>query len=749
MPAIDDAIEHLKAGRIVQAEALLQPLTATGDADALHLFGLVRDSQGRLDEAEILVRQAIDKEPRAANFVASLAMILAKKDDHTGAVEAASQAVALAPYIAGLHHNYALALVRADRLDEAEEEYREAIAIDPRLARSHECLGHLLVKRGNDTDGLAALLKAIELDPTSTDALLNATMILFRREEFTAAEKLLRRALEVNPNHVPCLTLLAMYESSQGHGQHAHVLAKRAVELAPKSADAWVALGDACAAIGKPADARAAFDVAQDLKPDDSNAIVSAVALLWYVEGTTTQSMDRLQRALERNPNDPLLLEAAAYSSYLNGDSRTAIQLGHRSLEIDPNRLSSRSLLIFLQYQDDSTPREERFRLAVDWGRIAARTNKRMPPPVVEGGADRRLRVGYLCGTFRNHPVGYAIAPVLAQHDLKVVDVVLYANQQESDETTEQIRRSMKRWEPCANMSDAQLCDLIREHKIDILVDLAGHSAGHRLEVFVRKPAPIQVTWNYSATTGIPAIDWVIADHVVMPKDEEQWFVERPWFLPGANAPIPPVRIYNVVGPPPSNRTGFITFGCFNNLAKVTEQNVELWSRILKRVKGSRLLMRTFALNSERTREQVRERFAKHGIKDELVLAPGALRLDFLRGYADIDISLDPFPYNGGMSTLESAFMGVPVVMMMGDSYCSRMGATLATHVGCPELVAHSEDEYIAIAERLATHPEELSMLRAQLRGLLQRAADPKNFARNLEAAFRGMWLDYLKSQQA
>jgi len=298
-----------------------------------------------------------------------------------------------------------------------------------------------------------------------------------------------------------------------------------------------------------------------------------------------------------------------------------------------------------------------------------------------------------------------------------------------------------------ARLSDPQLAQAIHEDRIDILVDLAGHSTGHRLEVFVRKPAPIQVTWNWTATTGVGAIDWIFCDDVVMPPEDEQWFVERAWRLPGCHAPAPRLRLPTIVGPLPCDRNGVVTFGSFNTLYKVTDAVIALWARVLERVPGSKLVMCTFALHSPKVRDRVRERFVERGIRDAaLILAPGLVRLEFLRGYNEIDIGLDPFPHNGGMTTAEASFMGVPVVTKEGDTLCSRMGATIAHALGVPELIARDDDEYVAIAERLARDRNALSMLRGSLRGRLDRAADPVAFARKLEAAYRGMWHTYLAS---
>jgi predicted O-linked N-acetylglucosamine transferase (SPINDLY family) len=601
----------------------------------------------------------------------------------------------------------------------------------------------VLDSKGLHTEALQHLFTAVELDEACIEARYVIAVILSRRQEVSGAMEQLSQALQHDPRHVPSLVLLSLFESSLGNGKDAEDLALRALALAPQSAAAHNALGDARAALKNLDGAQESYARAAQLEPNQPDAMISTATILWHV-GEHSEATARLEAALEKLPNDPLIHEALAYSHYLRGDPLRAIALARRAIALDPTRLSSRSFLLGLQYIDASL-RTERLQWAKEWNDLAKKSHPRMPPPVVDRTPDRPLRVAYCSGGFKNHPVGYAMASLLGRHDAKNFEIFIYANQEESDETTAHVRRSVKEWRAVARMSDPQLAETIRKDKIDILIDLCGHTSTHRLEVFVRRPAPIQVTWNWTATTGLDAMDWVLADDICLPPEEEQWWVERPWRLPDSNIPIPRLRLPTVVSPPPCGQVGVITFGSFNSLYKVTDEVMALWARVVERVKGSRFLLNTPAIMSASVRDTIRERFVKAGLPEEkLVLYPGAPRLDFLRNYNMVDIVLDTFPYNGGISTVEAVFMGVPVVTRLGDSFCSNMGASAMHALGLPELVGKDDDDFVAVAERLAHDREKLSMLRVSLRSRLDRAADPLPFARKLEAAYRGMWLDYL-----
>jgi predicted O-linked N-acetylglucosamine transferase (SPINDLY family) len=292
-------------------------------------------------------------------------------------------------------------------------------------------------------------------------------------------------------------------------------------------------------------------------------------------------------------------------------------------------------------------------------------------------------------------------------------------------------------------MDDAALAELIRADGIDILIDLAGHTAKNRLPVFVRKPAPVQASWaGYAGTTGLAAMDYLISDWQETPAGTDQWYCETIIRLPDDYVCYAPPAYAPPVGPLPALQGGGVTFGCFNNLAKLGEEVVGLWSRLLRGLPDSRLLLVTRQLAEPDTVARYRQLFARHGVARRVEFSPALPHAELLASYGRLDIALDPFPYGGGLTTLESLWMGVPVVTLAGQSFAGRHSLSHLTVAGLPELVADSEDDYLAIATGLASDLPRLAELR---RGLRQRVAasplvDGARFTANLETAYKQMW---------
>ncbi|MBV8652580.1 MAG: glycosyltransferase, partial [Alphaproteobacteria bacterium] len=377
------------------------------------------------------------------------------------------------------------------------------------------------------------------------------------------------------------------------------------------------------------------------------------------------------------------------------------------------------------------------------WGRLIKRPaqhpgwgNTREP--------ERRLRIGYVSGDFRDHPVAFFLESVLAAHDPNAVELACYSNNDKDDAVTKRLMALVPRWRRIKRVDDAAAAALVREDKIDILVDLSGHTTGQRLKIFALKPAPVQCTWiGYYATTGLPEMDYIIADRIVLPPGEESFYLEKPWRMPDSYLCFTPPDFDVEIGPPPAECNGTITFGSCNNVLKVNRLVVAEWSRLLRHVPTARLLLRSALLSSEEIRDELRRQFVEHGIAAErLALLPTGTRQELMATYNEIDIALDPFPYGGGTTTVEALWMGVPVVSRRGDRFSGRVSESILATIGLPELVAGSADDYIAKAAALAEDRPRLAELRRTLRSRVAFSplCDAKNFTRHLEQAYRSMW---------
>jgi protein O-GlcNAc transferase len=368
-------------------------------------------------------------------------------------------------------------------------------------------------------------------------------------------------------------------------------------------------------------------------------------------------------------------------------------------------------------------------------------------PPVADRNPERRLRIGYVSGDFRDHPVAAFIEPILSAHDRQAVEVFCYVDVPAPDKFTERLRRHVDAWRSLAGLSDAVAAQLVRADRIDILVDLTGHTTRPRLRVFALRPAPVQATYlGYPGTTGLPAIDYRITDAVADPPGEPEVHTERLLRLPGCFCCYAPPASAPAVNPSPALAAGQVTFGSLHNLAKLNDAVLDLWCEVLRAVPSAHLLIARDTLTGQ-TKEMFARKFRDRGIAPERLElrrvwgSPG----NHLRHYADIDISLDAFPWSGHTTACESLWMGAPVVTLYGNRHAGRMAASILTAVGLTDLVARTPAEYVERAVRLATEPKTLAALRARLRDQMRRSplCDGPAFTRTLEQAYRQMWRQF------
>ncbi|WP_194724402.1 O-linked N-acetylglucosamine transferase, SPINDLY family protein [Noviherbaspirillum malthae] len=443
-------------------------------------------------------------------------------------------------------------------------------------------------------------------------------------------------------------------------------------------------------------------------------------------------------------PNDVRpLLELATIASAEGNHAESYRLYSVLLARLPDNPVVRRNLLTSLEYHP-AVSEAERLQQARVWGEWAIlRAGGMRPRPVLKLDVSRPLRVGYLSADFCQHTVGLFVKDVIARHHADRVITYAYSAGRVNDWVTAAIRNSSQ-FRDVAAMDDAVLAAQIRQDGIDVLVDLSGHTGGSRLTVFAHRPAPVQLSWlGYFATTGLPVIDAVLLDDWHALAGTEAQFVEPIVRLPqGRFCYVPVPFAPDEVAPPAFEKNGFITFGCFNNTAKLNENVIALWARILTPVPSSRLILKWRTFQDEALRASIHQAFASHGVEPERIELRGAsFHADLLKEYADIDIALDPFPFTGGLTSCEALWMGVPVVTWPQAQVVSRQTYAFLSALGLAELAASSADEYVTIACGLAGDAARLKDLRSGMRDRMRASplCDVDGFTAILENTYRAI----------
>ncbi len=596
-------------------------------------------------------------------------------------------------------------------------------------------LGRLLVDP--DVRRLAAAAATLAPDAPPALALRAETLRRARRE--AEAAPLFDAALASLPDVLPLLHAAALADVALGR----HAVACRRWEAllarAPSAAGAWLNLGLARAALGRDDEALAALDRAAALAPRDPVPLARAAALLGE-RAFLPEAIERLTRAIALAPGEAALRFArAAHRSSLALHAEALDDLRAATALAAQDAAGGSALLVELHYDAALADVET---LAAAHRRWAAVHAAVVAPraPASPRSPERRLRVGYLSPRFGDAPLAALLAPVLEAHDRARIEAIAYAAHPAAGPHAQRVRAAVERWVDLPRGDDEAAAAIARDG-VDVVVDLAGHAPGNRLPMLSRRPARVQATWlDWFDTTGSPAIDWLVADPVHAPAAEADRYTERLVLLPHARFVYrAPVAI--ALCEPPSARSGHVTFGSFNRHAKLTDDVVATWARVLRAVPDARLLLRASAYAAPSTVACVRARWARAGVPVERIDFAPFVALDALHAaYAQVDVALDPFPFCGGVTTCDALAHGVPVVTLAGDRMVARQGAALLAAAGRPEWIAADRDRYVELAVSLAD-PGRLRSLRPALAQAVARSplTDVAGFTRALERAYAAM----------
>ncbi|MSP24316.1 MAG: tetratricopeptide repeat protein [Myxococcales bacterium] len=590
-----------------------------------------------------------------------------------------------------------------------------------------------------------AVYREILLSEEHPAVLVNLAQLLGDVGRAEEALPLLGRALELEPERVNTHAQLGRVYEHLGKPAVAILSYERALALDPGHVGAMNNMASACAATGDRERAFSLYTRALKLEPDCEAALVNLGVLLADV-GRLSDAIACYRELLRRDPT-----HASAHCNIANAlckQGRGGEALRHLSEAITLRQdrpLWHSNLLLTLQYLD-AIPRESIFAEHQRWARIHCRNP--LPPDLgVDRDPHRRLRVGFVSPDFRSHAVAFFTEPLFREHDPEKLEFFAYSNVVSPDAVTARLRGLADGWRDVAGLTDAAFAALVREDRIDVLVDLAGHTAGHRLLTFGLAPAPVQVTYlGYPDTVGVPAVGYRVTDRWCDPPGSERYHVERLLYLEAGLHCYSPPREAPELGAPPRGKNGHITFGSFNNTAKVTSGTIAKWCKVLAALPDARMVMKANTLGDPKTVIVYQELFARGGIDPARVtlLAGTTEHSGHLRAISDVDVVLDAYPYHGTTTTCEALYMGVPVLTRVGDRHVSRVGLSLLTQVGLESFAAHDDDTFVARAVELASlrGAAELAELRYGLRArmLASPLCDGKLKARGLERCLREAW---------
>ena len=704
---------HKSLPSLQNSTNLSQPSSARPETLALIQQAVQLKQAGQLEAALNYYQMAIKQDPSLPEVWFNLGNLLQRLGQEREAESAYEQAVTLKDDLYQAHLNWGNLLRDRGEVEAAVDHYRRTIAIKPDLSLAYKNLGELLI---------------------------NQKRLQEAAEVFTVWGKL-------EPDNLGPLNGLGIVYQALGAHDKALQIFEQALEKAPHRFDTLNNLGTLLRFLHRPHEALAYLKEATQVEPTSDLARSNLVHTLLNL-GQVGEALLQTEQLLEKSPLSAsgYLMKGFAHTQL--SQTQAALDCFQRCYDLDPGAELAVSNALFTLLYDGERKGQLFVKERQKWV-------ERLPPvPKLyshwkgDHQKHRRLKVGYLSGDLRAHPVAFFLEPILAHHDPKQVEITCYDVAGVEDNITARLQGYAHHWRTAASWSDAALAQKIHEDAIDILIDLCGHTSGNRMGVLRAKPAPIQMLYiGYPGSTGLKTVDYILSDVEVSPAEYADLYQEQVlrvegsfWcFQPHPTAPEP--------GPLPALKNGYITFGSFNNSPKLSPATLQLWSQLLLAIPTARLRLKALALGDPQSCEYFREQFAQFGADlDRIEFEGPTFKLEnFFESYHQIDIALDPTPYNGGTTTCEALWMGVPVITLRGDRFCSRMSHSFLKQLGLSELSTATEERYIQAAIELGQDLERLRSLRMELRARMAALpiCDGERAAYELEKAFQWAWQQY------
>lgn len=754
--------------------------------------------RGELSAALVAFDELLKSAPDDVPTLSAYASALRRAGRIDAALELYGRALQLSPLEPALHFNQANALRAAKQTDAARKAYAEALRINPQMAPAWVNLGRLEQDQGRYEQAVQAYAQALALDPRQLTAAMNRGNCLRQLNRLEEAVHSHRQALALAPRSAELHYNLGNALLDLGERSAALDAFRAALQAGPAPAELWSRLGAGLQQLGQAQQALAAFDRGRREHPQSPTALCNyghmAIRMRQMQAG-----IEALRLAVQLEPGEPVatahLVDALVRTGFIAeatglaaaalarassdadqarlhnvlgnaygsaGEVEAALTHLQQAHQLEPSASALSNLAFMTLYREDmdAAAKAERQReLAAGLvGLSSARSpavgaleldvqsasafaaSKARTTAALRGGG--RLRVGYISADLLEHPVGYFMQPLLRSHDRAQFEVFVYSDAERSDALSHQLQADSEHWRAVSGLSDPALLERMAADQLDLLIELGGHTAGNRLPLLARRPAPVQLSYlGYPFTTGLAAIDGLIGDAVTTPASEDQMYSERVLRLPHFPFCFQPHPTAPAVAPAPVLQRGHLTFGCCNSFSKVGPRTLALWARLLRSLPQTRLLLRALGLNDVATCERVRAVFEQADVDPSRVeLLPPTRPIEaYLASYEQIDIALDPLAYNGGTTSFEALWQGVPVLTVAGTGFCARMGTGINATAGLDEFTAHDEDDFLRLAASWAAKPEALATLRAGLRDRLAQTSlfDPGRFMPGFEDALR------------